>query len=219
MKHLKYYFMALASLCLASCLDDSDSGDTDYSYTVAELVDVNVSDQSVTSIVTDDGSKLNIEDKLYITARHEQKDTTFRMMLYYYKSDTKPIKVIGTQLATTFTPVEESAAVTAKADPVVLTSAWKVDHGRYINLNVGLKGSMDNQLLHKIAFVEDSVKTTQNGANVRYISLRHDQNGLVDYYTSTVYFSIPVDESAKGDSVILTANTYEGVKTMPFVID
>ena len=219
MKHLKYYFMAMASLCLASCLDDSDSGDTDYTYTMADLVDINVSDQKVVSIETDNGTKLNLPEGLSITAHHEQKDTTFRMMLYYSYSEKEPITVLGNQLATTIAPVEEGSAKTTKTDPVVLTSMWKMPKGKYINLNVGLKGSIDNVTLHKVAFVTDSVKAGENGTTKYYISMRHDQNGLIDYYTSTMYYSIPVNASATGDSIFVTANTYEGVKVVPFVID
>lgn len=199
-------------LLMASCtVDPYESGDSSLSYLKAEMVDMHVVDKVVKSVVNDADEKLELSSAFLLPQKMEHADTTYRMMLYYNKVEKAPVDIKSIRLAHVVNPAKKDKALTLADDPLKLISAWKAENGAYLNLSLGLMtGNVeDEDAIQKIAVVADSV-VAADGSKTYYLTLHHDQDSIPEFYTQTVYVSIPIRGLPKGDRICIRMNTYSG---------
>lgn len=200
-------------MLVVSCtVDPYESGDTSLSYLTAEMVDMHVVGGEVRSIVTDADEQLAVSSSYQLPENMEHRDTTYRMMLYYNKEGNKPIELKSLRRAYVVRTSDKQSSLTLHDDPVKLISAWKAQNSSYINLSLGLMvGNAENEdAIHKLGIVVDSVEAMSDGSKTYYLTLHHDQDSIPEYYTQTVYVSVPLKECAAGDRICIKMNTYSG---------
>lgn len=111
-----------------------------------------------------------------------------------------------TQL-TVLTPQPADELDDLTADPLTIESAWLSANKRYLNLRLQVKtGESDgNTRLQTLGLLlldsTDSEVTLQ---------LLHGQNEVPQYYSATVFCSIPTAQYAAGTTIRLRVNTYQG---------
>ena len=72
-------------------------------------------------------------------------------------------------------------------------------------------GNVENEdAAHKVGLVVNSVETMADGSKTYYLTLHHDQGSIPEYYTQTVYLSVPLKEYSVGDRICIRMNTYSG---------
>jgi hypothetical protein len=205
---------------VVSCtVDPYETGDTSLSYLKAEMVDMHVVGREVRSIVTDADERLSVSSSFLLPEKIEHRDTTYRVMLYYNKVGNKPIELKSMRQAYVVRPSDRQSSLTLKDDPVKLISAWKAQNGNYLNLSLGfMTGNMDDDgAVHKLGLVVDAVETMGDGSRTYYLIFHHDQDSIPEYYTQTVYLSIPLKDYAIGDRICIKMNTYSGCIEKSFV--
>ena len=205
---------------MVSCtVDPYETGDTSLSYLKAEMVDMHVVGREVRSIVTDADERLSVSSSFLLPEKIEHRDTTYRVMLYYNKVGNKPIELKSMRQAYVVRPSDRQSSLTLKDDPVKLISAWKAQNGNFLNLSLGfMTGNMDDDgAVHKLGLVVDAVETMGDGSRTYYLIFHHDQDSIPEYYTQTVYLSIPLKDYAIGDRICIKMNTYSGCIEKSFV--
>ena len=198
---------------MASCtVEPYESGDTSLSYLMAEMVDMHVVGREIKSIVTDSDERLAVSSSYLLPEKMEHRDTTYRMMLYYNKEGNKPIELKSLRRAYVMKTSDKQSSLTLHDDPVKLISAWKAQNSSYINLSLGfMVGNAENEdAVHKVGLVVNSVETMADGSKTYYFTLHHDQDSIPEYYTQTVYISVPLKEYSAGDRICIRMNTYSG---------
>ena len=212
--------MLVVTFFVVSCtVDPYETGDTSLSYLKAEMVDMHVVGREVRSIVTDADERLSVSSSFLLPEKIEHRDTTYRVMLYYNKVGNKPIELKSMRQAYVVRPSDRMSSLTLKDDPVKLISAWKAQNGNYLNLSLGfMTGNMDDDgAVHKLGLVVDAVETMGDGSRTYYLIFHHDQDSIPEYYTQTVYLSIPLKDYAIGDRICIKMNTYSGCIEKSFV--
>lgn len=212
--------MLVVTFLVVSCtVDPYETGDTSLSYLKAEMVDMHVVGREVRSIVTDADERLSVSSSFLLPEKIEHRDTTYRVMLYYNKVGNKPIELKSMRQAYVVRPSDRQSSLTLKDDPVKLISAWKAQNGNYLNLSLGfMTGNMDDDgAVHKLGLVVDAVETMGDGSRTYYLIFHHDQDSIPEYYTQTVYLSIPLKDYAIGDRICIKMNTYSGFIEKSFV--
>ena len=212
--------MLVVTFWVVSCtVDPYETGDTSLSYLKAEMVDMHVVGREVRSIVTDADERLSVSSSFLLPEKIEHRDTTYRVMLYYNKVGNKPIELKSMRQAYVVRPSDRQSSLTLKDDPVKLISAWKAQNGNYLNLSLGfMTGNMDDDgAVHKLGLVVDAVETMGDGSRTYYLIFHHDQDSIPEYYTQTVYLSIPLKDYAIGDRICIKMNTYSGCIEKSFV--
>ena len=198
---------------MASCtVEPYETGDTSLSYLMAEMVDMHVVGREIKSIVTDSDERLAVSSSYLLPEKMEHRDTTYRMMLYYNKEGNKPIELKSLRRAHVVKASDKQSSLTIHDDPVKLISVWKAQNSSYINMSLGLMvGNVENEdAVHKVGLVVNSVETIADGSKTYYFTLHHDQDSIPEYYTQTVYLSVPLKEYAVGDRICIRMNTYSG---------
>jgi hypothetical protein len=198
---------------MASCtVEPYESGDTSLSYLMAEMVDMHVVGREIKSIVTDSDERLAVSSSYLLPEKMEHRDTTYRMMLYYNKEGNKPIELKSLRRAHVVKASDKQSSLTIHDDPVKLISVWKAQNSSYINMSLGLMvGNVENEdAVHKVGLVVNSVETIADGSKTYYLTLHHDQDSIPEYYTQTVYLSVPLKEYSAGDRICIRMNTYSG---------
>ena len=198
---------------MASCtVEPYETGDTSLSYLMAEMVDMHVVGREIKSIVTDSDERLAVSSSYLLPENMEHRDTTYRMMLYYNKEGNKPIELKSLRRAHVVKASDKQSSLTIHDDPVKLISVWKAQNSSYINMSLGLMvGNVENEdAVHKVGLVINSVETMADGSKTYYFTLHHDQDSIPEYYTQTVYLSVPLKEYAVGDRICIRMNTYSG---------
>ena len=198
---------------MASCtVEPYETGDTSLSYLMAEMVDMHVVGREIKSIVTDSDERLAVSSSYLLPEKMEHRDTTYRMMLYYNKEGNKPIELKSLRRAHVVKASDKQSSLTIHDDPVKLISVWKAQNSSYINMSLGLMvGNVENEdAVHKVGLVVNSVETIADGSKTYYLTLHHDQDSIPEYYTQTVYLSVPLKEYSAGDRIYIRMNTYSG---------
>lgn len=198
---------------MASCtVEPYESGDTSLSYLMAEMVDMHVVGREIKSIVTDSDERLAVSSSYLLPENMEHRDTTYRMMLYYNKEGNNSVDLKSLKRAYVVKSSDKHSSLTLKDDPVKFISAWKAQNGSYINMSLGLMvGNAENEdAVHKVGLVVNSVETMADGSKTFYLTLHHDQDSIPEYYTQTVYISVPLKEYSVGDRICIRMNTYSG---------
>lgn len=199
-------------LLMVSCtVEPYESGDSSLSYLKAEMVDMHVMGKGVQSILSDEDEQLRVSSEFQVPQKMERNDTIYRMMLYYNKVGEAPIEIKSMRLAHVVNPAKKDKALTLADDPLKLISAWKAENEAYLNLSLGLMtgNAEDEDAIQKIAVVADSV-VAADGSKTYYLTLHHDQDSIPEFYTQTVYVSIPIRGLPKGDRICIRMNTYSG---------
>jgi len=175
------------------------------------MVDMHVVGREVRSIVTAD-EQLAVSSSYQLPENMEHRDTTYRMMLYYNKEGNKPIELKSLRRAHVVKASDKQSSLTIHDDPVKLISVWKAQNSSYINMSLGLMvGNAENEdAVHKVGLVINSVETMADGSKTYYFTLHHDQDSIPEYYTQTVYISVPLKEYSAGDRICIRMNTYSG---------
>ena len=198
---------------MVSCtVEPYETGDTSLSYLMAEMVDMHVVGKEIKSIVTDSDERLAVSSSYLLPEKMEHRDTTYRMMLYYNKEGNKPIELKSLRRAHVVKASDKQSSLTIHDDPVKLISVWKAQNSSYINMSLGLMvGNAENEdAVHKVGLVVNSVETIADGSKTYYLTLHHDQDSIPEYYTQTVYLSVPLKEYSAGDRICIRMNTYSG---------
>ena len=213
------WVLVVTFLVVSCTVDPYETGDTSLSYLKAEMVDMHVVGREVRSIVTDADERLSVSSSFLLPEKIEHRDTTYRVMLYYNKVGNKPIELKSMRQAYVVRPSDRQSSLTLKDDPVKLISAWKAQNGNYLNLSLGfMTGNMDDDgAVHKLGLVVDAVETMGDGSRTYYLIFHHDQDSIPEYYTQTVYLSIPLKDYAIGDRICIKMNTYSGFIEKSFV--
>jgi len=202
-----------AFFLMVSCtVEPYETGDTSLSYFMAEMVDMHVVGREIKSIVTDSDERLAVSSSYLLPEKMEHRDTTYRMMLYYNKEGNKPIELKSLRRAHVVKASDKQSSLTIHDDPVKLISVWKAQNSSYINMSLGLMvGNVENEdAVHKVGLVVNSVETIADGSKTYYLTLHHDQDSIPEYYTQTVYLSVPLKEYSAGDRICIRMNTYSG---------
>ncbi|MCD7713708.1 MAG: hypothetical protein LUI08_02065, partial [Prevotella sp.] len=145
-------------------------------------------------------------------------DTTYRALIYYYETEQSYVELYGFTLIPVVAPRDSSEFEEIKTDPVGLQSVWVSNNNSYINLTLNLLGSSSSDSDSQIIDIVRS--TDEDHGGITKLTLYHDQNNVPEYYTSTVYLSIPVKGNfSVGEEVNLVVNTYsEGTVSKIFTI-
>lgn len=217
----KLFLTCLLALVLglgACTVDTYKSGDNAMSYMTAEMVDMKVKDRDVISIVNDSNIALPFKKGLSVSQQLARPDTIYRLLMYYNRVGNQPITIYGNDMVSVVKPVQPDAAKTTKTDPVVLKSAWMSYNGKYLNMSLGLIGGVSDGKTHLIDITNDGCQKDAEGNDCYRFSLRHDQNGIPQYYTSDCFLSLPLADYTPGTHITLAITTSEGTKEKEFVI-
>lgn len=202
-----------AFFLMVSCtVEPYETGDTSLSYLMVEMVDMHVVGREIKSIVTDSDERLAVSSSYLLPEKMEHRDTTYRMMLYYNKEGNNFIDLKSQKRVYVLKPLDKQSSLTLKDDPVKFISAWKAQNSSYINMSLGLMvGNAENEDgVHKVGLVVNSVEAMADGSKTFYLTLHHDQDSIPEYYTQTVYISVPLKEYSAGDRICIRLNTYSG---------
>jgi hypothetical protein len=205
------YILLLGIALMASCTHASyDTGDGEYSHLRTDYVNVEVKDQLIQSITTDDGTALNINPGFKVITN--PKDTTLRWLLYYNKvNNSDPIEIVS-HSNMTLLKVKDASEVEMKTDPVTVNSVWVGKDRKYLNLNIGLKmGTTESE--NNLHFVGMVCTKTEDG--ITYYTFYHDQADIPQYYTQNVLLTV---DCAKEKIIDLTINTYNGTWHKQFIV-
>lgn len=203
----------LLALSLFSCeMDNYEKGEGKYSQMLADFADMTVDAQKQgISFVTDDGDAYRFEEP-YTAKWIQTADTTYRTIIYYNKVKNAQAKVIAAGTVPTLIPHEHWKMKEQPEDPVGFESAWLSKSGKYLNMGLLLKSGYidDEEGLHTIGLVQDTVLVNGDQTRTAYYRFLHDQGDTPEYYTNRKYISILVPQE-RPDTIRLTITTYEGV--------
>lgn len=222
---LPLFIMAvcLLSVLSISCTQESyESGTGKYSLMRAEFVDAHTNGEGkIFSVMTDEGDSLLLTDPAE-RAWAAKADTTFRCLLYYNKVGNTAELISITSVPAPLIREPADLKEGMKSDPVKFVSSWTSTNRRYLNLELVLMtGTTDEEVaLQKIGCVCDSVSTEADGSRHVWLSLYHDQGGVPEYYSASVYMSIMTSRLPiavrEGDQVSIVIPTYSGKITRNF---
>ena len=207
-------------LLVSSCeMDAYEKGEGELSLMTAEMADASVgSDKMVTTVTTDDGERLTLTQAA--TARWMEKgDTTYRTLFYYNQmSDGRAEAVSFNKVAVLvpFTLAKDDKKDTLLTHPIYMESVWMSQNRKYINMRLRLLtgATNDEKALHTLGIMRDTVNST---ATHQRLVVYHDQGGQPEYYSSTVYASVPLNKMT-ADTLTITANTYGGTFSRTFTL-
>lgn len=216
---------------LTACSRDSyDTGDGSLSYLRADFADLLTgSGGEASQATTDDGATLYLSPAVkesWMTA----KDSVYRALVYYKSNaaanGTATVEPVTASrvIVPSVTKGNAQSALLYPTDPVALSSAWMSKNGRYLNLDIGIKtGKKDGKVeTQSVGILYTGTSAGSDGTKVHRLTLLHDQNNAPEYYTVETYVSIPLYrlpfETASGDKMEITVNTYTGTQTKTFTI-
>jgi len=208
-------WLVLLSLIISSCsIDSYEKGEGDYSLMTAEMVEAHVgSDKRVDYVDTDLDEHLLIQPTASISWMTTA-DTTYRAILYYKKTEEGKAEAVNMGRVGVLMPYD-SIKGKMKHDPLEAESLWLSKNRKYLNLRLRLMtGSTDDkEAMHTIGLIRDTLASTPSHT---CLQLYHDQGGRPEYYSSTIFASIPLSKITT-DTITVTINTYAGVVSRTFV--
>ena len=217
---LLFLLFMLFSACTSS---DYDTGDGKYSYLIGEFGHVYTNNEAkITRLVTDQGDEVPFAQPVERDWAATP-DSLYRAYVQYErKADSKGCyRMFNVAQVLVLNPYDrDELKEEPKFDPVGWESMWVSSDHRYLNLSLQLMfGTTDEEkLLQRIGLLRTSTVNRDDGTSELNLQLYHDQNGVPQYYTSTVYVSIPLDGLNEGDELVLTVNTYQGEVTRRYTI-
>ena len=210
--------LALAFIVMLFVACDSenyDTGDGRYSYMTSDFAEIYAKEKGVVDrAVTDDKTTLTLAPNIAVKWV-EKTDTAYRALLYYdYRKGETSVRPRSVTQVSVLRPVRTTRPDTLRTDPLKLESVWMSRSGKYLNMRLGVKmGAKDDGTIGKqtIGVKCDTIKGGERTTLV--FTLLHNQNGVPQYYTSTAFASIPLDDMARNSNLTLQVNTYDGMKT------
>lgn len=217
-------FYLFAFLLFMACSNDAyDTGDSRYSYLRADFVEATTNGQGrFVSAITDDGATLTFSKDVAMSWANKA-DSTYRALFYYNAGDTAKghIVVEPVSIARVYV-LRPSSSDTLKAanDPVGFQSAWLSHNKKYVNLGIILMTGQteETDLRQSIGLVCDSI-VERGGSHKFFYRLVHNQGGVPQYYSQSVYISIPLTDMREGDALFVQVNTYNGLLTRSFLLN
>jgi len=213
--------IGLVILLVVACKQENyETGDGVYSLMRADFAIAHTdASKTIDYFLTDENDQLALQQpdkKSWASVA----DTFYRVMVYYNKvEDAKADVVSMTRVNVARIMLKDSLKEAEKRDPVKLESVWLSKNKRYLNSGFYLKtgSSTDDNQLHRLAIVKDTVIVNTDGKKTMRIWLFHDRGNVPEYYSQRSYYSIPVD-TLSVDSVSLTIPTYDGMVTKTLCI-
>ena len=205
------------TLVTACSIDAYEKGDGEYSLMTAEMVDATVgSDKYVTTVDTDEGERLMLDAPVK-TKWMEKGDTTYRALLYYNAMEGGKIEAISFNKVGVLIPANEKnngKIDSLKTDPLYVESIWMSKNKKYVNMRLRLlTGAADDEkAVHTLGLFRD---TTANHGH-EHFTLYHHQGSRPEYYSTTVFVSIPLAK-VQTDTLTIVANTYDGPFSRTFI--
>ncbi len=194
-----------ASLCW-SCIDDDDNTNATLRADFA-MLQTNSSSLTVGFLTDDDVFKSFSEPKDISGARP---DTTYRALVYYYETEQSSyVDLYGFTLVTVRAPQDEEKFDEIKTDPVGLQSIWLSDNNSYINMTLTVMTGVSGEAVEDTQTLDIVRSTDEEHGGITKLTLYHDQNDVPEYYSTTVYLSIPIEGYFEvGEPINLVVNTY-----------
>lgn len=201
-------FLTACVLLLAACSSDGyNTGEGPLSNLTSELVEAHcVTAGQIDYVLTDDDRRLTL-DAPFAASWAKEDQTYYRGLLYYQPLTDGTVRVHRLTQLTVLTPQPADELDDLTTDPLTIESAWLSANKRYLNLRMQVKtGESDgNTRLQTLGLLlldsTDSEVTLQ---------LLHGQNEVPQYYSATVFCSIPTAQYAAGTTIRLRVNTYQG---------
>ncbi|MBR6031965.1 MAG: hypothetical protein IKP36_08410 [Bacteroidaceae bacterium] len=199
---MKFKYLLLFAVCLASCSSDDDDASDFYPNVITEFAMIRTDDAGrMTAFTTDD-------NRTYTIANPQEgydKNVRYRAVCGY---------VPDGQTATLYNAtgaylLRDSTELAYEPDAIKVTSVWL--SGRFINMQLSPLTQGGTQYW---GYRCDSVRS-----RTTHISLHHRQNGDPLSYTQTVYASLHVDSLKtvpSGDSIALHIATFKGDRVWAF---
>lgn len=203
--------VTIAALLFTACTTDAyESGEGRYSHLTAEFGMAHTAAKGEIDAFTTDGSRslrLNPHAK---ASWATTPDSLYRSLLYFYdnENDASPFSISQVMV---IKPTTLENNDIPSSDPLTLVSAWPSADGKWLNMRLDIKtGKTDDpKAVHNLRMVR-----LQTGDDSYRLRIVHSRNNMPEYYTSTAYVSIAVDDEMKGKAVELSANTYDGEKIL-----
>ena len=203
----------------ACSVDAYDKGEGEYSLLTAEMADVTVgSNKYTTAIETDQGEQLTLAQPVTVKWM-EKGDTTYRALVYYKQLTDGKAEIVSMKKASMLVPhlLNEKNGVqqeTMKTDPLYVESIWTSQNKKYVNMRLRLltgeaSHSPEEKAVQTLGIID---VTPSEGSGEAFFTLYHDQGGQPEYYSTTVFLSIPLNE-VHADTLTITVNTYDGLFT------
>ena len=208
---------------LCSCTtEDYETGDGKLSYLRADFVEVHTqAAKTLDYALSDDGDSLVFEP-MATAEWATTPDSIYRALLMYNrKSDDRRVTdVISVGQIMTLWMKPASRIKTVHTDPVDVESAWLSPSGKYVNMGIIIKtGKTEGiDVRQTVAMMRDTVMNNVDDTQEYHLRLYHDQNGVPEYYSSRIFVSVPIGSLRRGDTIIIEANTYNGVLVKRFVL-
>lgn len=201
-------FLLLCSF--ASCTKDDGYVVLETPNTYTEFCDMYMNtDKRAATITLDDGTMLDI---LSQNIRSNVADTTVRAVVTYAMKNEKPVIYSDNVAFCDQARPKEHFKITPR-DPMKVISVWK--GGKYINM---VLGEMTNKAAkHSYGYLIEGVDSKT--LNVSFIHLRPESDP--ESYTEKKYFSMPLATPyiSGYDSIAISINTYDGVKSYSFSVN
>lgn len=221
---------AATGCAFSACSNEGyDTGDGSMSHLTAEFAEAATDGEArITVAHTDNGIVLRLSPAVKAEWATTA-DSVYRCLLYYNAEKASAAhndqSLIGEATATAVSvqrvlvpqiAVGRSSATPMPDDPLTIETAWTSKSGRYINLGIILKTGTDDgkTAAQQIGVAYTGSATKADGTKRHTLKLVHSQNGVPQYYSAQAYVSIPLYRlpfaAAKGDEIVVEANTYEG---------
>lgn len=198
----------LGTMILSACSDD-DNG-ARYPSVFTEMADIISNSQAITDELLDD------YDHSYplannLTGLKLEANDTARCICIFERNENNTIKLYSCQKIVAPHPEKPSKFTKGiKRDSIFFHSIWRSGH--YVNLHLQVLGKDQAHYLH---LIEDTLMANPDGTHTLYVELYHDQNNDMKAFRRDAFVSVPLRRyeqrgvMKKGDTVSITANTYD----------
>ena len=209
-KRLVYCYLPILLLILTTAASCSDDEGGHYPSLQTELVEAFTdANKNVKEIRLDNGVTFQVTQ----TISTNTADTLLRCVCSYaYDENAKKLDVYTISHIASALPITADTIDRSQSADYKLISSWATK--RYINAYLSFQTT--SQGTHRFLFLQDSIKTWDDGKKSVFVSLYHDRPAHdPESYTQKVYVSLPAYHyHAMADSVhlLIGGNT---VTTMP----
>lgn len=204
MKRFPIVAITLFIYSLALVVSCNDDDDVVPAYVVELGEAYSDSSKHITSIRMDNGKTYAVDQTIAASSA----DKTYRCLCTYALDDDGGIDIYSLQQVFAQSPHPLASFIAFPMEPVKFYSCWKSD--RYLNLKVGVMTSGVG--VHTFGFSIDSVYTSGN-KQVACFSLFHQRpDEDAESYTEETFLSMPTEDFADFDTLVISVPTYDGVK-------
>ncbi len=206
-KSLLFTVLMFTALLFTSCMKEDDDA-IDLSKLQADFAMLTTNSEAMTvGFLTDDNVYRTLAEPMNISGA--KADTTYREFVYYYETSNSYVKLYGFSSVYVCEPKAEDNYEEIKTDPVGLQSIWLSNNNSYINLTLYVMTGYSSSSGDTDQIIDIIRSTDEERGGITKLTLYHDQNNIAEYYSSTVYLSIPVKGNFEsGEAVNIEVNTY-----------